>query len=56
MTTRQDQVKQLEQDWANNPRWQGIKRGYSAEDVVRLRDRSSLNKHSPAAVQSVCGK
>ncbi|AHB06216.1 MULTISPECIES: isocitrate lyase [Pandoraea] len=37
MTTRQEQVKQLEQDWANNPRWKGIKRGYSAEDVVRLR-------------------
>ncbi|EON15662.1 MULTISPECIES: isocitrate lyase [Pandoraea] len=37
MATRQEQVKQLEQDWANNPRWKGIKRGYSAEDVVRLR-------------------
>lgn len=28
---------QLEQDWAKNPRWQGIKRGYTAADVVRLR-------------------
>ncbi|MGL4917648.1 MAG: isocitrate lyase, partial [Aeromonas allosaccharophila] len=24
-------------DWAENPRWKGIKRGYSAEDVVNLR-------------------
>ncbi|HEX5011881.1 MAG TPA: isocitrate lyase, partial [Planctomycetota bacterium] len=24
-------------DWAENPRWAGVKRGYSAEDVVRLR-------------------
>ncbi len=30
-------VEQLKQDWAENPRWQGITRGYSAEDVVRLR-------------------
>ena len=28
---------QLKKDWAENPRWSGIKRGYSAEDVVRLR-------------------
>ena len=31
------QVEDLEQDWANNARWNGIKRDYSAEDVVRLR-------------------
>jgi isocitrate lyase len=30
-------VEQLKKDWAENPRWKGIKRGYSAEDVVRLR-------------------
>ncbi|MGH8172005.1 MAG: isocitrate lyase [Rhodanobacteraceae bacterium] len=24
-------------DWANNPRWKGVRRNYSAEDVVRLR-------------------
>ena len=29
--------QQLEQDWATNPRWKGIKRTYSAADVVRLR-------------------
>ena len=30
-------VEQLKKDWAENPRWKGITRGYSAEDVVRLR-------------------
>ena len=34
---REQQIKQLEQDWATNPRWKNVKRGYSAEDVVRLR-------------------
>ena len=35
--TRDQQVAALEKDWAENPRWKGIKRGYSAADVVRLR-------------------
>ena len=35
--TRADQIKALEEDWASNPRWANVKRGYSAEDVVRLR-------------------
>ncbi len=34
---RAQQVAELEKDWATNPRWKGVKRGYSAEDVVRLR-------------------
>src|ERR671915_1540666 len=34
---RAQQIQLLEQDWARNPRWQGVKRGYAAEDVVRLR-------------------
>ena len=37
MTDRKAQVAALEKDWATNPRWKAIKRGYSAEDVVRLR-------------------
>ena len=28
---------QLRHDWATNPRWAGVTRPYSAEDVVRLR-------------------
>lgn len=35
--SRDQQISALEKDWANNPRWKGIKRGYSATDVVRLR-------------------
>ena len=35
--SREQQIAALEKDWAQNPRWKGIKRGYSAADVVRLR-------------------
>src|SRR5687767_1446460 len=34
---RKQEVQSLEQDWAQNPRWKGVKRGYAAEDVLRLR-------------------
>ncbi|MBS0302404.1 MAG: isocitrate lyase [Proteobacteria bacterium] len=35
--SREQQIAALEKDWANNARWKGVKRGYSAADVVRLR-------------------
>lgn len=35
--SREQQISALEKDWAQNPRWKGVKRGYSAADVVRLR-------------------
>ena len=34
---RQEQIKVLQKDWQDNPRWSNVKRTYSAEDVVRLR-------------------
>jgi len=34
---KQQAVDQLQADWQENARWQGIQRGYSADDVVRLR-------------------
>ena len=37
MSTREQQIAALEKDWAENPRWKGIKRPYSAADIVRLR-------------------
>ena len=37
MATREQQVQALKKDWAENPRWVGVKRSYTAEDVVRLR-------------------
>ncbi len=35
--TREQQAAALEKDWASNPRWKGVKRSYTAADVVRLR-------------------
>ncbi|MCG7336502.1 isocitrate lyase [Sporosarcina sp. ACRSM] len=37
MMTRQEQIAQLEKSWAEDSRWKGIERPYSAEDVVKLR-------------------
>jgi isocitrate lyase len=37
MATREQQIAALQQDWESNPRWKGIVRNYTAEDVVRLR-------------------
>lgn len=33
----QEQIHQLEQEWNENPRWEGIERPYTAEEVLRLR-------------------
>ncbi len=33
----QAEIKRIEKDWAENPRWKDVKRPYGAEDVVRLR-------------------
>ncbi|SEI71727.1 isocitrate lyase [Allopseudospirillum japonicum] len=35
--SRAEQIAAIEKDWAENPRWKGVKRTYTAEDVVRLR-------------------
>ena len=35
--SRAEKIKQLEHEWANSPRWKGITRTYSAEDVLKLR-------------------
>jgi isocitrate lyase len=37
MATREQQIAALQQDWESNPRWKGVVRNYTAEDVVRLR-------------------
>ncbi|WP_432363946.1 isocitrate lyase [Sporosarcina sp. UB5] len=34
---RMEQVEQLERSWQEDERWAGIERGYSAEDVIKLR-------------------
>ncbi len=35
--TRQQQIDALEKDWAENPRWDGVTRPYTAEEVINLR-------------------
>lgn len=37
MSTREREAQKLQKDWSENPRWRGLKRGYSAADVLRLR-------------------
>ncbi|MBI45674.1 MAG: isocitrate lyase [Candidatus Marinimicrobia bacterium] len=37
MNNREELIKQYEHDWENNPRWKGIERPYSAEEVVDLK-------------------
>ncbi len=37
MKTTLPTAEQIKLDWTNNPRWNGVTRAYSAEDVVRLR-------------------
>ncbi len=37
MSTRELEAQKLQKDWSENPRWRGLKRGYGAADVVRLR-------------------
>ena len=37
MTSREHQIAEIQKDWDTNPRWIGIKRNYSAADVVSLR-------------------
>jgi len=35
--TKQEQIRKLQSEWAESPRWKGVRREYSAEDVVKLR-------------------
>ena len=37
MSLRELEAQKLQKEWSDNPRWRGIKRSYSAADVVRLR-------------------
>ena len=36
VTTRSKQIAELEEEWCSSPRWKGIIRPYSVEDVVKL--------------------
>ncbi|HWN82070.1 MAG TPA: isocitrate lyase, partial [Candidatus Udaeobacter sp.] len=47
MSTNHRTAAEIKQAWATDPRWRGIERPYSAEDVVRLRGRIHV-EHSLA--------
>jgi isocitrate lyase len=34
---KEQEIARIKQDWADNARWKGVRRGYTAEDVYRLR-------------------
>ena len=36
MSSRQEKIEAIKKEWAENPRWKGIERSYSAEEVVKL--------------------
>jgi len=42
MSSRELEAQKLQKEWSESPRWRGIKRGYSADDVVRLRGSSPV--------------
>src|SRR5690606_15881663 len=39
----QEQIRQIEKDWLENPRWTGVQRPYSAEEVLKLRGSYQLD-------------
>jgi len=47
--TTQEKINELVQEWSTNPRWKGVERPYTAEEVVKLRGsvkiEHSLAKH-----------
>lgn len=51
MKTKEERIAALEKDWKNNPRWQGVKRPYSAEDVVRVKGSIDI-EHTLAKIGS----
>ncbi len=40
---KQEQIQALEQEWRENPRWKGITRPYSAEEVLKLRGKYKID-------------
>jgi isocitrate lyase len=37
MSARDLEIQRIRKDWSENPRWKGVRRGYTPEDVYRLR-------------------
>jgi isocitrate lyase len=36
MATKQERALALKKDWETNPRWKGVERPYSAEEVINI--------------------
>jgi isocitrate lyase len=36
MATKQERAEALKKDWETNPRWKGVERPYSAEEVINI--------------------
>lgn len=47
MSKRENEIRALQRQWAEDERWQGVKRGYSAEEVIRLQG-SMVPEHTLA--------
>jgi isocitrate lyase len=37
MSSRELETAKIKKDWEQNPRWKGVRRGYGADDVYKLR-------------------
>ena len=37
MYNKQEMIEKIKKDWDENPRWNGIKRPYTPEEVVKLK-------------------
>lgn len=50
--------EQIQHDWDHNPRWKGIKRDYTPEDVVALQgtvvEEHTLARRAPRCCGSSC--
>lgn len=54
MKTRTQQIEELQKEWTQ-PRWEGITRPYSAEEVVKLRGSVNPNARWRSLARRKCG-
>ncbi len=47
MYNKNEMIEKIKKDWAENPRWKGIERPYTAEEVVKLKGSNDI-KHTLA--------
>jgi isocitrate lyase len=54
MKTTETRIQELVTDWITNPRWNGIERPYTAEEVVKLQGSYQI-EHSVRIELIPCG-